>query len=284
MLRAPLGEVLKKLGFINDDQLTSALAYQRQTNLPLGRALVLLGHCNAEALTRALAAQSGAAYLDLSKEPINPTVTAMVSAETARRFGVVPVRLDEKRSDNLLVACRAPIRFQALDEVRRTSGKRAVPFLASDESVDAAVLRLYGSPPVPAPVPEEEVPVIELTSDDTDFASSETPQRPVLLFGWNHEATVALQGMCATREIPVRVATASEVRQCREEDILISPLQSMEAFVSTGLRPAAQWIVAGPHAERGPTMARQLGAKEFIPTPIVSMLLLGAIGRLRGLT
>src|SRR5262245_7454587 len=85
-----LGVLLRHLGAITEQQLTTALAAQRGSGRKLGEELQRLAMVSSEAILRALAAQGGVSYLasfDLSLVGEGP---AWLPADTVRALGLVP--------------------------------------------------------------------------------------------------------------------------------------------------------------------------------------------------
>ncbi|MFZ5471487.1 MAG: hypothetical protein ACOZIN_18845 [Myxococcota bacterium] len=271
MKRPRLGELLLRRGIIDELQLQSALAHHRQWGMPLGAAAVAKGFCTPAEVLAALAEQTGLAVTDLVATPPDPTLASLVGRKVAERHRVVPLRLEGRRQEVLVVAMAAPASLAGLDEVQAVSGKQGVrALLAGDAELEQAIGRLYRGegPPAPSPSPLEEKP---------------TPgqPRPVLLYGWTEKAGHSLTLMLAAEGVPAKVCGAVEALGCAEEDVLVAPLPAMEVLVSGGARFSGKLIVAGKRPEADVVRAQAMGAKGFIAAPVDAALLVRSVKRCR---
>ena len=121
-----LGEIFLADGLIGPDDLDAALAEQRASGTRLGSILYLRGRVTADAVARALARQHGVpAALLRHLEGRDPTLTAHLPADLARRFGALPVALSKAGGDLSLVVC---LRDPADDQARAAvAGVVAMP-------------------------------------------------------------------------------------------------------------------------------------------------------------
>lgn len=144
MARPKIGQVLLKLGFIDEMRLSAALAHQKQWGTPLARAVMELRFCSLEQVMRALSQQTGLPLVDLSREPLGPKLAALLSAKVAEQHHVVPLRLEGARSEVLVIAIAAPADIGSLDAVQAVSGKqRLKALLAPDDSIEHALKVIY---------------------------------------------------------------------------------------------------------------------------------------------
>jgi hypothetical protein len=277
MSKEPLGQVLVKHRIITPQQLEMALATQKKRggSIPLGRVLASMGFCTSGQIARALAFQSGSAHVDFAQQELDLSLREALPRSAAESLQVVPFRREGKA---LAVAMRAPITFKTCEEVRRlTKAARVVPYLAADDAIVAAIQKLYG-----ATATETEMPTLELTAEEVVPETVPVP-RTILLFGWNDVAAQTISQLCATQGLQTRRANSADVARCEQADILVSPLNCLEAVVARGQQPAGQWIVMGKEPGRDVPKAKALGARAFLPNPIVGTLLLRALFRVQGL-
>lgn len=137
-----LGDVLLAAGVITEEDLNKALAAQKGTGKRLGTVLEELGIITESQLIEALEMQLGVDFIDLSKAPIAPEMVKMIPKNIARKHSIVPVKLDR---DELYIAMSDPLNFIAVEDARKSSGKRIVPMIATTEAVDRAIITLYGN-------------------------------------------------------------------------------------------------------------------------------------------
>jgi type IV pilus assembly protein PilB len=138
--RRLIGQVLKQLGVIHEGLVQEALSVQRQRGGRLGEILMSLGHVTRSDLARALAEQAGMPFVDLEKNPPNPTAVQRVDAATARAFGVIPVSLNGRE---LIVALADPLNASVLNDLAFTTGLEIKASVADEEQIRVALDRHY---------------------------------------------------------------------------------------------------------------------------------------------
>ena len=116
-------------------RLDEALAEQQREGRRLGETLLLLEAVTEEQIARALAEQWGYPYINLSVEPPLPEALALLPAEIAERYQVVPVKLQGRE---LLVAMSDPFHYESMRDVSFASGLRVQPAV----SAHGAILRV----------------------------------------------------------------------------------------------------------------------------------------------
>lgn len=118
--RPKLGEVLLELGSIDPEDLLDALQHQNDNPTEegaarLGQILLNLGKIDERHLAAALAHQFGIPYIDLSEEKPQREAVQLVGEELARKYSVVPLRIDEDGRVYLAVA--DPLDTAAIEEL-----------------------------------------------------------------------------------------------------------------------------------------------------------------------
>jgi type IV pilus assembly protein PilB len=137
-----LGQVLKELKLIHEGIVQEALAIQKKEGGLIGAILVRKKHITEEQLQQGLAKQAGLELLDLGTVRFTPDLLQAVDANTAKMFGVVPVR---REGSKLVVALSNPQNTTVLDDLRFMTGGEVEGVLASDAQIRAAVDQHYGT-------------------------------------------------------------------------------------------------------------------------------------------
>jgi hypothetical protein len=141
-MRIKIGDLLVKAGVITELQLKAALAEQSQWGGKLGDILVRMEFLTEEILVRALSKQTGVPRADLSGEGSREAL-ALVPADVAEEFGVVPVGVKEE-GRVLVVAMSDPLNISVSDHLRSLTGaKRIDAQLAGNSAIRAAISRWY---------------------------------------------------------------------------------------------------------------------------------------------
>ncbi len=135
--RERLGELLVKADLVTEEQLDAALSQQKKTGGKLGRILIELGFVTEDQLADVLALQKGLPRVTLAGYPVDHDAVALLPERVARRRAIIPIKYDEDGS--VVVAVADPLDIEALDEVELRSGKRAVPVVATEEEILAAI-------------------------------------------------------------------------------------------------------------------------------------------------
>lgn len=136
-----LGEMLLEEKLISPEQLNEALKNQTLFGIKLGSSLIELGYISDEQLCKFLSKKLGVPYAPpRALTSIPADVLALVTADVAQKFRVIPIKLDGRR---LALAMADPTDFKAIDEVAFVSGYIVVPHIAPDVRITAALSMLY---------------------------------------------------------------------------------------------------------------------------------------------
>lgn len=110
-----IGEILKGLGRITEEDIETALEYQREHGGFFGAALVASGIVSEEEIEFGLASQFDLPYVFPDAEAVDLEAASLVTAEWALEHLTLPIlRTDE----TLQVVVDSPLRVDALDELR----------------------------------------------------------------------------------------------------------------------------------------------------------------------
>ena len=106
----------------------------------LGRILVSLGHAEENDIILALGIQQGMEPIDISKMNIPKDIIQLVSADVARFYNVMPVRIQD---GELIVAMADPLNIQTLDDLRQITGMNVRGAISNPEDVSASWKKNY---------------------------------------------------------------------------------------------------------------------------------------------
>ena len=133
-----LGEVLLEAGIIDDKVLSVALSRQRKRKgTPLGEVLVDMGAVRPEQLKGVMAQKLGIPRVDARTFPADPEAQRLVPRVQCHRHLMVPLCLDGE--GRLVVAMDNPLSAEAIEAIRFSCGRRAVPVLANATDIKAAL-------------------------------------------------------------------------------------------------------------------------------------------------
>ena len=143
MSNPKLGDLLLGEGMATPQQLRDALRHMGTNGGSLGTAVVTLGFVKDEALTRLLARHYGAPLVDLENLEVDPAVIKLISAETARKYQILPL---SRSKTTLTIAMADPSNMFALDDIRFLTGCNLEPVIVGSK-LDSAIVKYYGPMP-----------------------------------------------------------------------------------------------------------------------------------------
>ncbi|PYE51871.1 type II/IV secretion system protein [Deinococcus yavapaiensis] len=138
----PLGEVIVELGYAGSEEVDQALQRQHSGGGRLEDTLVQSGKISPEMLARSLAVQLGYEFIDPNQAMPDPSVALLVPEATARRYTVVPIRME---GSALVVAMKDPRNVFALDDLRLIVGREIVPAVMAEKEITRLIERYFGS-------------------------------------------------------------------------------------------------------------------------------------------
>jgi type IV pilus assembly protein PilB len=149
MMRKDVGDILLEEGVITPEQLKEVRDVAKATKGDIKKLLIDLGYASEEQVYAAYAKQLGYAFIDFSKERIDPSAVNLVPQHFAQRYNVIPVRKIGDRK--LLVAMADPTNILAIDDLRLVTGLEIEPAVAVPEMISEAITRHYRGETTPTP-------------------------------------------------------------------------------------------------------------------------------------
>jgi type IV pilus assembly protein PilB len=138
--RRMIGECLIEAGCIDREVLEKALRAQRIQKKKLGQILIEMGAASDDEIAHALAGQLNIPFVRLSEIEIPREIIALVPAELAENYLLVPVKEDGKK---LLVATVNPLEFYAMDDLRFVTQMPIEIAVASQGDILGAIEKYY---------------------------------------------------------------------------------------------------------------------------------------------
>ncbi len=135
-----LGELLVRNQLISDNQLAEAIAEQKKEGIRLGAALVKLGYVQEHDLASFLSKHYGVPSIDLAEFDIDPAVVALVPAEVAQKYQLVPIN---RAGATLIVAMADPSNIFAIDDIKFMTGFNVEVVVAAEAAIKDAIDKFY---------------------------------------------------------------------------------------------------------------------------------------------
>lgn len=140
--RKKLGEMLIEGGLIDQYQLKSALAHQRQWGGRIGANVVKLGFITEEDLVAFLSRTFNLPSVNLFSVKVPAAIIATVPKDVAKKYGIVPLQQSADKK-YLTVAMSDPTNLMALDELTFLVNARVKPVITSDTGIEDALRHYY---------------------------------------------------------------------------------------------------------------------------------------------
>ena len=167
--------MLVKAGLIDETQLTSALAWQRQWGGRLGEIIVEHGFLDEAMLWLGLSRQLGVPLVSLPGMRLSDAPLSLIPIDTCERLEVFPLSREEK---TLTLATSDPSNVAALDEVSFRTGLQVKAVLAPHREVLWAIRCYCRGEQTACPPPRQRRPTtgaaLELAASP-DLASAPLP-------------------------------------------------------------------------------------------------------------
>ena len=140
-----LGDILIDAGVIDEQQLTEALAAQREKGQKLGETLIDLGFTTEVEIANALHRQLNYDFVRLSDRRIDPEITKLVGEEILRKNSVMPFEFKQGYPNVLRVAMSNPLDYIAIDDMAIITNFQIEPAVATSQDIAAAIDKYYGN-------------------------------------------------------------------------------------------------------------------------------------------
>jgi hypothetical protein len=141
--RPRLGSILMQTTFLTQEQLDRAIKLQSQAHEGrLGEWLLRLGYVEEHQITAALARQFGLPLINLKHSNPNNDAVRMIPGKVARSSGMLPVGFDDYQ-DSLRVAVSAPVDFGSQLAIQRMVGKGIEAYIADQSLIQQRLHEWY---------------------------------------------------------------------------------------------------------------------------------------------
>ncbi len=163
-------DILLETGLISKSQLERAQDERGEGESSID-VLVRLGVVSQEDVTRALASHAAMDFVDLAQVAISEEAIALVPADLAKRFQVVPVAQGDT---GLMVAVADPLNFDTLDSLHHLLQRDLEFVCATPASIKDALKKYYG-------ITDEPADDVSITGESATLgAEGETGDAPII--------------------------------------------------------------------------------------------------------
>ena len=136
-----LGDTLIEMGYITDDQLGQALAYQKEhKGERIGAILITLGFISERQMLSALAERLNIEVIEIGSRKVDMEAIRLIPEQLAEKYNMLPVGLE---NDQLQLVVNDPLDLYGIEDIRQTSGHNVQLFLAEIEPLKKAIQYYY---------------------------------------------------------------------------------------------------------------------------------------------
>ncbi|MDR3135850.1 MAG: GspE/PulE family protein [Coriobacteriales bacterium] len=135
-----IGDLLKEYGYVNDDQITQALVYQKQHDVRLGQAVIDLGFVSEKEFLQALSHKTGYPLVNMDRIPVDATVVGELPRELAENATAIAI---SEEQGTVLVVTNDPLNMFALNEIEQVLGRPMQLGIADQASIKQAIKNYY---------------------------------------------------------------------------------------------------------------------------------------------
>jgi len=141
--RPKIGTILMQTAFVTREQLDEAIQLQTKNQEGrLGEWLLRLGFVDEHQVTAALAKQYGLPLINLTNPDANSDAIRMIPGKVAKQSGLVPVGFDDDQSLLRIAVC-APVDYQSQAAIRRMVHKGLAPYIGEQSAIQQLWERFY---------------------------------------------------------------------------------------------------------------------------------------------
>jgi len=140
-----LGEILLQQGYIDEEQLTSALEAQKKTHQRLGDYLIDSGLVSDSEIANAIKIQLGIERVDLRGIEIPDYLINKISGSILRRHNVVPIAYADETRTTLILAMSDPLDLVAQDDIAIITNCLIEPRISTFREINAVLDRYFGT-------------------------------------------------------------------------------------------------------------------------------------------
>ena len=136
MNKKPIGQLLKELGYVTEEQIQVALEVKKISGGLLGEILVALSFVSPSEIAEAIAIQAGKPFVDISQYPPSNEALRLINKDLAIQLEVLPLDIEDGK---LKLAMSNPYDINAVDIIRRRTGLDVDIYVADRDSLIKAI-------------------------------------------------------------------------------------------------------------------------------------------------
>ena len=137
-----IGQILREMTSLSEEDLQRALQAQKGTREPLGQLLVQMGMISERDRARALGRQWGIPFIEINRDDLDEEIINLVPRHLIQRFRVLPV---SRKDNRLTVVMMNPLDIFTIDQLRLVTGLEVDPAITTEDDLTSTIASLLTS-------------------------------------------------------------------------------------------------------------------------------------------
>ena len=136
-----LGDTLVEMGYITEEQLMAALAYQKEhRGERVGAILISQGFISEQQMLKALSEKLNIPFISVSSIKVDMSAVSLIPEQLATKYVMLPAGFE---GDQLQLIVNDPLDLYGIEDIRQTSGRQIVLYIAESEPLKNAIQYYY---------------------------------------------------------------------------------------------------------------------------------------------
>jgi type II secretory ATPase GspE/PulE/Tfp pilus assembly ATPase PilB-like protein len=152
--RRKLSDILQEQGLIDQQKISHAREVCKQNNIPLEKALLKLHYVDEESLSKAVASQYDMPYVQIAAQGLDRSLSRYISSVYAQKQRIAPI---SKIGNTLTLAMAQPLRSHDIRELEDSIRLKIISVIATESSISRSLKQLYNIDTVAATSAHDEV-------------------------------------------------------------------------------------------------------------------------------
>jgi type IV pilus assembly protein PilB len=166
--KSKLGDILIEANLLTKEQLKTALEYQKKTGLQLGEILGKLGFVNEDTILRYMADQYNMGVINLQNIVIPRSLIKKIPFQLIEKYNIIPIGI---KGDTLTIATSDPTDDEAIDQVQLLTNLKVDIVLATASGIKNVIRYVFQ--PADGKNKEKKDILQELSGDSTTKRKTE---------------------------------------------------------------------------------------------------------------
>jgi type IV pilus assembly protein PilB len=135
-----IGDLLKEYGYLDDEQLQTALEYQKANNIRLGSAVIQLGYVTEAEVIEALSHKLGIPVINLETARVDTNIVSLIPRSLAEKHLAIATREQDGHID---LAINDPLNFYGVEELQQVAGMPVQLMISDRAGIENAIRHYY---------------------------------------------------------------------------------------------------------------------------------------------